>query len=726
MDPILDDLNSAQRAAVEHGEGPLMVVAGAGSGKTRVITRRVARLLRDGAPSESILALTFTNKAAGEMARRVLDLDGRHVHVATFHSACARYLRRDAERLGYPRNYSIYDTYDRDSCIKVLMQERGLSLTPVRPAHVGSEISRLKNLQVDLAEYRDAASLGPSDALPAIAAELYEPYCERMLRLGAMDFDDLLVLFHRLLVQHPDVAERYGERFRWILVDEFQDTNRIQYELVKAIALRHRNICVVGDPDQSIYRFRGAEIRNILDFQRDFPDVRTVRLEVNYRSTRNILQAAQGVIVHNTERLDRDLDTENPAGEPVQYRRFSTPFEENDAVARGILDLIQDRVPVDEIAVFYRSHFLSRGVEEVLRRQGVPYQVVGGLSFYERREIKDLLAYLRVVINPLDDVSTERIINVPARRIGEASIKKLRAVSSREEMSLYELVMDPEFHDAVPKGARKGLAELREVFVAAADAGERGACEALRAVLETTRYVEHAAKLGDPQEATREENIGELVADAIDFDHRFGGGLEGYLAHVSLLTSQDRQAQTGPTVSLMTVHAAKGLEFDHVFVLGLEDGLFPSSRSLEDGDLEEERRLAYVALTRGRKSVSLSGCRRRMVQGQERDQMSSRFVDEIPAGCLQRVGKGSAVEHHWHSWDADGDEDDLGDFGEVEPIEVQIGARVSHREYGEGVVVRASGRGRSARVVVRFAEGNERTLLLEHANLEIVPGEEEW
>ncbi len=720
MDPILDDLNPSQRAAVEYGEGPMMVIAGAGSGKTRVITRRIARLLRDGAASDSILALTFTNKAAGEMARRVLDLGGRRVHVATFHSACARFLRRDGHYLGYPRDFSIYDTYDRDSCIKALMQERQLPLTPIKPSHIGAEISRMKNLQIGLADYRETVIDVGRPTVQTLTAELFDPYIQRMQQLGAMDFDDLIGRFLDLLELIPEVAERYAERFRWILVDEFQDTNRVQYELVCRLAAVHRNVCVVGDPDQSIYRFRGAEIRNILDFADHFGDVHTVRLEVNYRSTQNILGAAQGVIVHNTERLERDLTTDNDAGSPLEYHRFGNPYEENDVVGGKVERLVRDGASPAEIAVFYRSHYLSRGIEEVLRRAGVPYSVVGGLTFFERREIKDLVAYLRAVVNPLDDVSMERIINVPPRKIGVATLAKLKQLAASHGRSLYELVVDEELHAEAPKGARRGLAQLRDVFLQVQRAADVGCMDAVRAVIDGIDYIEYACNLGDPQDQTREENIGELVADAADFDTRRTGGLAGYLEHISLLTSADRAAGKGPSVSLMTIHAAKGLEFDHVFLIGMEDGLFPSSRAEEQGDLEEERRLMYVAITRGRKTVHLSGSDRRMVQGDERDQVESRFVAEIPDEHLDRRAPRADA---WHAWEPEF-EDDYDDGEAAAGIRPE--ARVQHEQYGSGVVLRVNGRGMQARATVLFDDGAERQLLLEYAGLRVVSWEGDW
>ena len=693
-----------------------MVLAGAGSGKTRVITRRVARLLRDGVDAESVLAVTFTNKAAQEMARRVREIGGTRVHIATFHSACARFLRTNGHHLGFPRDFSIFDTYDRDSCLKILMKEREVTPDGVKASQVGRVISRLKNHGTTPEEFREV--YGRDDPMTAeeVAAALFEPYQQRLLKLGAMDFDDLLIRFLQLMKECPEVADGYRRRFEWILVDEFQDTNRVQYELTTELAKAHRNLCVVGDPDQSIYRFRGAEIRNILDFQRDYPEVQIARLETNYRSTRCILRAAQGVIVQNEERLERHLDSNNEEGEPVVYERFASPFEETDAACRHVLDLLQQRVSPGEIAVFYRSHFLSRGLEEVLRRSGVPYEVIGGLSFFERREIKDLLAYVRVALNPLDDVSMERIINVPPRRIGKATLEKLRRIGTAEEMSLYEVVCEPELHAGLPAGARGGLAGLAALFAEVREAGEVEAGRALEAVLQRTDYVGYACDLGDPQDVARRENIEELVHDATDFDGRFGGGLSPYLSHVSLLTSADRRDREGPTVSLMTVHAAKGLEYDHVLVVGMEDGLFPSSRSLSEADVEEERRLMYVALTRARKTIRLSGCERRMVQGMEMDQTASRFIAEIPPDCLDDRAAGAG----WHSFVPE-PEQEFSDLPQLQPD-----MQVSHPEYGQGVVRRVSGQGMQARVVVRFGDDTERTLLLEYANLEVVPGEDAW
>ncbi|HEU4417442.1 MAG TPA: UvrD-helicase domain-containing protein, partial [Planctomycetota bacterium] len=418
-DPIFEDLNDEQRAAVAHGEGPLMVLAGAGSGKTRVVTRRIARLLRDGARSSQILAVTFTNKAAGEMARRVEELGGGYVRVATFHSACARFLRQDGHLLGYAPGFSIYDVQDRDSLIKELMEELGVSTTQAKPSLIGQWISRLKNAASRPDE------LGSSD-IARIVERLWTPYHERMRKVGAMDFDDLLVNFLQILREHPAVAERYQARFPWLLVDEFQDTNRVQYDLLKHLCPPPGNLCVVGDPDQSIYSFRGAELRNILEFELDYATTTIVRLEQNYRSTATILHAAEAVIANNKMRKDKRMRTDAEPGSPVLRLKAATASEEASTITSRIAELRDDGAGFDQIAIFYRAHWMSRGFEQALKDAGVPYEIVGGLTFFERREIKDLLAYLRVLVNPLDDVSMARVVNVPPRGLGKAGLEKLR------------------------------------------------------------------------------------------------------------------------------------------------------------------------------------------------------------------------------------------------------------------------------------------------------------
>jgi len=722
-DPIFDDLNDEQTAAVAHGEGPLMVLAGAGSGKTRVVTRRIARLLRDGVRSGQILAMTFTNKAAGEMAHRVQQLGGEFVRVATFHSACARFLRHEGHLLGYPADYSIYDTQDRDAVIKELLTDHGLTSTQVKPAAVGQWISKLKNAALKPAD----AMLGDHD-IGRVVERLWTPYHERMHKQGAMDFDDLLGNFLQILREFPAVAERYQARFPWLLVDEFQDTNRIQYDLLKLLCPPPGNVCVVGDPDQSIYGFRGAEIRNILDFEDDYAGTTVVRLEQNYRSTANILHAAEAVIANNKMRKQKRLRTDNPPGTPLLRLKATGATEEAATIVDRIGQLRDEGAPLDQVAIFYRAHWLSRGLEQALKDKGVPYEIVGGLTFFERREIKDLLAYLRVLVNPLDDVSMARIVNVPPRGLGKAGLEKLRQAAFAEGMSLREVIDAPQLHAQLGPKARKGLQELARTLAVAKAAAAHGAHGALRVILEGTGYLQHATGFGDAEDSTREENIAELVSDTVEFDRAdrdpadgedaAGSGLAGYLQHVALLTSADTQGE-GPAVQMMTVHAAKGLEFDHVSIAGLDEGVFPSMRTADDPEgIEEERRLFYVALTRARKTLLLASARERMVGGSIESMRPSRFLRELPAELL---------ENHTPSWRRyEADDDGANSTGwSVTPdpealAALRSGVRVRHDLYGPGVVRRLAGRGMTARAVVRFDDGVEREFVLEYAGLKLL------
>ncbi len=743
-DPILDDLNEPQRDAVQYGAGPLMVLAGAGSGKTRVITRRIAHLMREGVSPTEILALTFTNKAAGEMARRVQDLGGGWVRVATFHSACARFLREDGHHLGYPRDYTIYDTYDRDSVLKLLLQEKGLDRLGVRPAQLGRRISQLKNVGMS----PDDMVLGHGAIDQAVEA-CFRAYQEQLMQNGALDFDDLLTRFLQLLKEFPKVAEAYQERFQWLLIDEFQDTNRVQYDLARRLVEGHENLCVVGDPDQSIYKFRGADIHNILDFERDFPATKIVRLEQNYRSTACILRGAESVIANNKQRKDKRLLTDNDEGDPVVFYRAAGPAQESREIAQRVESLILGGVDPEQIAIFYRSHFLSRGHEEALREVGIPHRIVGGVTFFERREIKDLLAYLRVVVNPLDDVSMARAINVPPRGIGKVTLQKLRDIGIREQVSLAEVVCEPELRAEIAPRARKALESLAEAIDGARAIQQQGAFPVLQMITDGTGYAEHIGGLGDPEDEARVENVGELHSDAAYFDKDVGGGLAAYLQHVSLLTNEDRRgddAEFTPKLSMMTIHAAKGLEFDHVFVSGLEEGLFPHIRAIEeDGDIEEERRLMYVAMTRARQTLWLGSCRTRMVQGQLTRQVPSTFVDEIDDSCVLRAdamagggfdrdygddygegGYGGGRVSDAPGSDEYSQEEFVDETYGQDEVELAEGVRVVHAVYGHGTILEVQGRGISAKVRVRFENSGDRLLVVEHAGLQIVPSQSSW
>lgn len=729
-DPIFQDLNDEQAAAVAHGEGPLMVLAGAGSGKTRVVTRRIARLLQSGVRPGQILAMTFTNKAAGEMAHRVAELGGGYVRVATFHSACARFLRQDGHHLGYPADFSIYDVQDRDTLIKELMEDLGIGSAQAKPSLLGNWISKLKNAALK------PADMGGGSDIARLVERIWTPYHERMRKVGAMDFDDLLGVFLQILREQPEVAERYRERFPWVLVDEFQDTNRVQYDLLKLLCPPPGNLCVVGDPDQSIYGFRGAEVRNILDFERDYPTTTVVRLETNYRSSANILGAAEAVIANNTMRKDKRLRATQPPGTPVLRLKVGGASEEASTVVDRIVQLHDEGTQLDQVAVFYRAHWLSRGFEQALKDRGLPYEIVGGQTFFERREVKDLLGYLRVLVNPLDDVSMGRIVNVPPRGLGKAGIEKLRQIAFTEGMSLREVVGEASLHGEFGPKARKGLAELAKVLNAAQAVADKGAHAPLKIVLLGTDYVKHATSFGDAEDSTREENIAELVSDTVQFDkgraamsgRAVGGdgegddgpgdGLAGYLQHVALLTSADTKGQ-GPAVRMMTVHAAKGLEFDHVFVTGLEEGTFPSMRVADDPEgLEEERRLMYVALTRARRTLMLSNCRDRMVNGEMQALRPSRFLKELPSGLCENYAPS------WRRYDVD-DQGSSSSGWSVTPdpealAALRPGVRVRHDLYGNGLIRRIAGRGMNARAVVRFDDGLEREFVLEYAGLKLL------
>ncbi len=709
MTDVLAELNEDQCKAVTYGEGPLMVLAGAGSGKTRVITRRIAHLLQQGVQPSQILALTFTNKAAQEMAYRVEAQGGFRVHVSTFHSACARFLRQDGHLLGYPRDFSIYDTYDRNACIKSLMKSLDLDEGTARPADVGRRISRLKNVGM-----RPDDMISGMSSLDAIVGKLYRPYEERMLALGAMDFDDLLLRFVDLLQEHEAIAQIYQQRYRWILVDEFQDTNLVQYKLLRLLGKETSNICVVGDPDQSIYRFRGAELRNILDFENDYPDTQIIRLQTNYRSTACILGAAQAVIENNQQRMEKELLTEAEFGSQLQLLRCNDAITESKDIARHLMGLLNDGMDPDQCAVFYRAHFLSRLLEQSLRHMGLPYKVVGGLSFFERREIKDLIAYLRVLVNPLDDVSLERIINVPPRGIGKVSVQKLRKHAEQQQMSLSEVVRDPAAPGLLSGKAKKGVQQLAAVLEAVTD--QSRAADVLQVLLEESNYLQYAGGLGEPEDEARLENVGELLNDAAQYDSENGEGLAAYLHRIGLMTSEDRQQSEGPRISLMTVHSAKGLEFHHVVVMGLEEGIFPHQRSLlEPSDLEEERRLMYVALTRARKTVLLSYSRARMVAGMTNTQSPSRFLAEIPD---EYVDRGASA---WDAYDVHEEESEYDMDTDIEMQPLYPGSKVIHKIYGPGEVLRVNGMGSRTQVVVRFKDAVDRTLLPDHEAFQVLP-----
>ncbi len=707
MDRILDDLNPEQREAICHGEGPLLVVAGAGTGKTRVITRRIAWLVGQGVAPWNVLALTFTNKAAREMRERVLSLlpaGARDLWVSTFHSYAARVLRRYADRVGFTPEFSIYDGDDRQQVLKTILKE--LSWDDLRPQEVAHQISRCKNGmgRSDLA--------GPRGERLAKVMHLYD---ERMVASNAMDFDDLLVRLQGLLAKDEEARARLRERARWLLVDEYQDTNDIQYAILRLLAGDGRNVCATGDPDQSIYRWRGATIRNILDFERDFPGARRVTLDRNYRSTRQILGVANAVIRHNRGRLEKELRTDNGDGvRPREIRCLDEGDEAQAAAALALAWIAAGHRP-GAIALFYRINAQSRTLERALTEQGVPYRIVGAVEFYRRKEVKDLLAYVRVARNPSDDGAFRRIFNVPARGLGKTTEERLFAEAASRGVPARSLLRE----DRGGGRGGKALAALAKLLdgLEALPPEEPGVF--LEAVVDRTAYKQSLGAEGEPGEVDRRANVDELVNAAYEFGRRNPeGGIDGFLQENALVSDQDTYDERADAVALMTVHSAKGLEFPCVAVTGLEEGLFPHAFSLGDDDeIEEERRLFYVAVTRAEEHLALLHARSRMRQGASQRNLPSRFLDEIPDELLD------VEERGWEPRPAA-----RGGFAveESEPIHeredpsggFRAGDRVRHHHFGTGKVLAVRQSGGATRVTVDFTEAGRRELSLEYARLQ--------
>jgi ATP-dependent DNA helicase UvrD/PcrA len=728
VERLLAELNEPQREAVTHGEGPLLVLAGAGSGKTRVLTYRIAYLLATGQalPSE-ILAITFTNKAAGEMKERVERLVGgvsRVMWVMTFHSACARILRTDAQRLGYKRAFTIYDEPDSLRMIKRCVEEAGVDPKRFPPRAIKNAISGAKSQLVDADSYAEAQS----SFFEENVADVYRLYEKRMLEANAMDFDDLLVRTVNLLELFEDVRERYRKAFKWVLVDEYQDTNRVQYRLLQLLAGGHRNLTVVGDEDQSVYGFRNADIRNILDFERDFPDAAVVRLEENYRSTGTILDAANAVISNNTERLGKHLWTGIGRGEPVTIAEHDDEHAEARWVASEVERLVTDEgMQREGIAVFYRVNAQSRVLEDTLVRFEIPYQVIGGTKFYERAEIKDAVAYLSLLVNPADAVSFARIVNSPRRGIGDTTQARLLSHANTTGQDIWDVMREAERVPALGPSAQKAVRRFADVMVALRQRldvsdGSLRVAELLDAVLNESGYMDALQSERTIEAEGRIENLQELVGVAGEFDANRAvegfsdvGPLEEFLAQISLYTDQDSLKTDESLATLMTLHNAKGLEYDAVFIIGCEEGVFPHMRSIEEGNLEEERRLAYVGVTRARQRLYLTYARRRSLHGGRGYNLPSRFLAEIPETLIERETTSSPTG--WARGAALG-----GALGAPEPpqphavpLAFEVGADVIHATFGEGVVTGVEPGGV---IVVRFSsDATERKLMADYAPL---------
>lgn len=640
---IYDTLNEPQREAVLHADGPLLILAGAGSGKTRVLTHRIAYLIEElGVNPWNILAITFTNKAAGEMRQRVDDLVGfgsESIWVSTFHSMCVRILRRFIDRLGYDSRFTIYDTDDQKTLMKAVCKKVDIDTKRFKERMLLSVISSAKNEMILPEEFELNAG---GDFAQLKIAKVYREYEAQLKANNALDFDDLLVKTVQLLQTQPDVRENYQERFRYIMVDEYQDTNTVQFKLVSLLAGKYRNLCVVGDDDQSIYKFRGANIRNILDFEKEYPDAKVIKLEQNYRSTGNILNAANGVISNNKGRKDKTLWTANGEGEKISLRQFDTAYDEAEFIAEDIKKEVRDGASYNDNAVLYRTNAQSRLLEEKFIAMNIPYKIVGGINFYARREIKDILAYLKTVDNGQDDLSVRRIINVPKRGIGLTTINRIQEAADARGLSFYEALLAPEMIPGVGRSASKldSFAALIEYFKGQAE--KESLTDLLNEILDMTGYAQNLEADDEIDAESRLQNIEELLNKAAAYeedceDRGEKATLSGFLEEVALVADIDSLEENQDYVVLMTLHSAKGLEFPHVYLAGMEDGLFPSYMTITGDDpeeLEEERRLCYVGITRAEQKLTLTCARKRMVRGETQYNRISRFVTEIPPELL--------------------------------------------------------------------------------------------
>jgi DNA helicase II / ATP-dependent DNA helicase PcrA len=702
----LADLNPAQREAVLATEGPLLVIAGAGSGKTRVLTYRVAHLINAvGAKPNEILAITFTNKAAGEMRERLQNLlgrSGRGLWILTFHSACGRILRREAQRLGYRSNFTIYDQADQIRLVKQCLEELERDPKRFTPRGIHNQISHAKNRLVHPKAYAEQVQ----SFYDQTVADVYQLYQRRLFASNAVDFDDLLMLTVDVLERFDEAREKWQKAFRYILVDEYQDTNHAQYRLLQLLAETDMNVCAVGDPDQSIYAFRGADINNILDFERDFPGTRTIALEQNYRSTNSILDAANHVITNNRERKPKELWSELGDGEPVRVVETEDEHAEARFVAAGIAALVEQGFSGDEIGVFYRTNAQSRVLEDVLVRQGVAYQVIGGPKFYERAEIKDAIAYLQVIDNPYDAVSLTRIANRPRRGIGDASLARMQTWADAQGRSLWEAT---EFAEAAGVGVEtlRAVQQFRTLIQSLqAGALELPVAELVERTLERSGYLEALEAERTIEAQGRIENLQELVGVAREYQENADEpSLSHFLQEISLFSDQDAIRGEESLVTLMTLHNAKGLEFRAVYLIGMEEGIFPHARSIEEQGIEEERRLCYVGMTRAKELLNLTHASSRSLWGARGYNLPSRFLDELPASVeRERLRPAS-----WSSYGSPG----------IAPREdvpaLSTGDSVRHSTLGEGVVIQIESGGV---VTVRFADGEERRLMLDYAPLE--------
>ncbi|MEA2349356.1 MAG: ATP-dependent helicase UvrD/PcrA [Thermoleophilaceae bacterium] len=715
---LLEDLNDPQREAVLHDEGPLLVLAGAGSGKTRVLTHRIAYAVEtDRAMPGEILAITFTNKAAAEMRERVEQLVGRRARamwVMTFHSACARMLRAEGTRLGYTRGFTIYDEQDSVRLVKRCIDELDIDPKRYTPRAIKRQISDAKNTLLDAAGYREKVD----SFFEQTAADVYELYEQRIHSMNAMDFDDLLVRCVDVLRLFPEVRERYAQGFQHVLVDEYQDTNRAQYVWLQLLADDHRNLCVVGDDDQSVYSFRGADIRNILDFEGDFPDARVIKLEQNYRSTQTILSAANAVVSHNRARKAKQLWTDLGSGDPVKVRELEDEHAEARWVAGEIERIVDAGGSRDEIAVFFRTNAQSRVLEDTLVRYGVGYQVIGGTRFYERAEVKDAIAYLTLIVNPSDVVAFERVVNSPRRGIGQTSQGRIVSHANTMGEPVWEVALAPEDVPGLGAAAIKAVSRFMSSMERLRERAESASIgDLLSEMLNEVGYIEALRAERTIEAEGRLENLDELVSVAREYDAvQEEGSLEEFLQQIALFSEQDNLRSDEGIVTLMTLHNAKGLEFPVVFIIGCEDGVFPHMRAIESGDLEEERRLCYVGITRAKRELYLTHARVRALYGAREWNVPSRFLSEIPDELVDReVQEPRSFSPSWNSRERSApDPTRERRQPNASGATFSLGDDVVHASLGDGVVVGVE----PGVAVVRFAsDGSERKMMVDYAPL---------
>ncbi len=777
MDAITKNLTAAQAEAVTHIDGPLLIIAGPGSGKTRVVTHRVAHMLSQGVRPWQIAALTFTNKAAEEMRTR-LDLlaPGQPVWMGTFHRFCAQQLRRYASYVGLAENYSIYDMSDSKSAMKRAIQAAGVSTSHATPEQIASAISNAKNRLIT-PEIMQQQSGRASDS---VAARVYPVYQQQLLLANAVDFDDLLYHFACLLRENPEVRSELDAKLKYIMVDEYQDTNLAQYAIVRAMSVDHPNLAVTGDPDQSIYGWRGADLNNILDFEKDYPSVKTVRLEQNYRSTPNILAVADQLIRHNRRRKAKELYTENADGDNVILRQYEDGYQEADAIADEIAaQMIAGQAEPRDFAIFCRMNALTRSLEHALRNRGLPYQIINGVEFYQRKEVKDLLAYLHLINNPSHDVALQRVINTPTRSIGATTVGRLQAFADAERIPMLEAARRASEIDTMSKRAQTMLKSFVTLYDRLRKKATASLEDLLRFLVEETKYIEFLERTGvEKEDSNPIANVDELVSAAVEFDrmHPDDGSLEAFLEQVALVSDTDKFEDSGNRVTLMTLHAAKGLEFPRVFVIAVEDDLLPHYRSKQDDQqLEEERRLLFVGITRAQQWLQLSYAKRRSMRGDIRVVIPSMFLSELPRADMNVIESQTdrdffddgADESYPDSWDLvqepsppeQAEQEYKGDDTSVIPEiyrdpfvskpkpkrtkptittalqtasdllssdRVPLGAYregsvVRHPEYGDGTITEVTGRGPKRTAKIRFSEDqSEQTFRLAFAKLELL------